>query len=57
MEKLTTVTYHFEDGTKQVNQINNKILFDEKGRKRSESQIIKVFEDTCHDLGAVKFEI
>ena len=57
MEKLTTVTYHFEDGTKQVSQINNKILFDEKGRKRSESQIIKIFEDTCHDLGAVKFEI
>ena len=57
MEKLTTVTYHFEDGTKQVSQINNKILFDEKGRKRSESQIMKVFEDSCHDLGAIKFEV
>lgn len=57
MEKLTTVTYYFEDGTKQVSQINNKILFDEKGRKRSESQIMKVFEDTCHDLGAIKFQL
>lgn len=57
MCELTTVTYHFEDGTKQVSQINNKVLFDEKGRKRSKVQIIKVFEDTMWDLKAIKFEI
>lgn len=57
MDKLSTVTYHFEDGTKQVSQINDKVLFDEKGRKRSKEQIIKVFKDTMWDLKAIKFEI
>jgi hypothetical protein len=54
---LTTVTYHFEDGTKQVSSINNAVLKDEKGRTRSEEQIMKVFEDTAHDLSAIKFEV
>lgn len=57
MDKLTTVTYYFEDGTKQVSSINNAIYKDEKGRTRSEEQIMKVFEDTAHDLGAIKFEV
>jgi hypothetical protein len=57
MEELTTVTYHFEDGGKQVSSINNAILRDDKGRLRSEQQIMKVFEDTAHDLGAIKFEV
>ena len=54
---LTTVTYYFEDGGKQVSSINNAVLKDEKGRTRSEQQIMKVFEDTAHDLGAIKFEV
>lgn len=57
MDKLTTVTYYFEDGTKQVSSVNNAIYKDEKGRTRSEEQIMKVFEDTAHDLGAIKFEV
>ena len=57
MDKLTTVTYHFEDDGKQVSSINNAILRDEKGRLRSQQQIMKVFEDICHDLGAIKFEV
>lgn len=55
--ELTTVTYHFEDGGKQVCNIGNAILRDEKGKLRSEQQIMKVFEDTTHDLGATKFEL
>ena len=57
MKELTTVTYHFEDGGKQVSSINKAVLKDEKGRTRSQEQIMKVFEDTCHDLGAIKFEV
>mgnify|MGYP003504966387 FL=1 len=57
MSEFTTVTYHFEDGGKQVSSINNAVLKDEKGRTRSEQQIMKVFEDTAHDLGAIKFEV
>lgn len=57
MDKFTTVTYHFEDGGKQVSSINNAILKDDKGRTRSEEQIMKVFETTAHDLGAIKFEV
>ena len=55
--EYSTVTYHFEDGTKQVCQISNKILFDEKGKKRSESQILNVFETTMWDLGATSYVI
>lgn len=55
--ELTTVTYHFEDGGKQVSSINNAIYKDEKGRTRSEQQIMKIFEDTMWDLGAIKFEV
>ena len=57
MNELTTVTYHFEDGGKQVSSINNAIYKDEKGRTRSEEQIMKVFETTAHELGAIKFEV
>lgn len=57
MKDYSTVTYHFEDGTKQVCQINSKILVDEKGRKRSESQILNVFETTAWDLGATSYVI
>jgi len=57
MDELTTVTYHFEDGCKQVCKINNAVLRDDKGRLRSQQQIMKVFEDTMWDLGAIKFEV
>ena len=36
---MNTVTYHFEDGTKQVTNINEQVMFDEKGRRRSDNQI------------------
>lgn len=55
--ELTTVTYHFEDGGKQVANIGNAVLKDEKGRTRSQQQIMEVFETTAHDLGAIKFEV
>lgn len=54
---MTTVTYIFADGTKQVCQINNAIKYNEKGRLRSPLEIIKVFETTAHDLGAISFEL
>jgi len=56
MEGLNTVTYHFENGAKQVSNINKAILLDEKGRKRSKEQIEKVFADTMWDLKAQSFE-
>lgn len=56
MTDLNTVTYHFENGSKQVGNIGNAVLFDEKKRKRSKEQIEKVFADTMWDLGAIKYE-
>lgn len=53
---LTTVTYYFENGAKQVSNINNHIYKDEKGRTRSKEQIIEIFKATAWDLGAIKFE-
>jgi hypothetical protein len=57
MNELSTVTYHFADGTKQVSGINNQVLVNEKGRARSQEQINEVFKDTMHDLGAISFEL
>ena len=56
MEDLTTITYHFEDGGKQVSNINENVIFDDKKRKRSKEQIHQIFVDTAHDMGAVSFE-
>lgn len=55
MSELNTVTYHFENGSKQVSNIGNAVLFDEKKRKRSKEQIDKIFSDTCHDIGAISY--
>jgi hypothetical protein len=57
MDNYSTVTYHFEDGTKQVSSVGNAVLFNDKGRKRSNEEIQKVFETTAHDLGATSFEV
>ena len=57
MNELSTVTYHFADGTKQVSNINSQVLLNIKGQKRSEDQINEVFKDTMHDLGAISFEL
>jgi len=57
MNELTTVTYYFADNTKQISNVNRAVLFDEKGRRRSEEQINKIFIDTQHDLGAISFKL
>lgn len=57
MENLTTVTYHFADGTKQISNINKEMLINERGRQRSMEELNKIFLDIQHDLGAISFEI
>lgn len=57
MDDLTTVTYYFKDNTKQISNIGKAVLFDEKGRRRSEEQLNKIFADTQHDLGAISFKL
>lgn len=57
MEDLTTITYHFADGSKTISSINRNLLVDDRGRERSIEQLTKIFMDTQHDLGAVSYEL
>lgn len=57
MDNLTTVTYYFKDNTKQISNVGKAVLFDEKGRRRSQEQLNKIFADTQHDLGAISFKL
>lgn len=51
-----SVTYSFADGTKQVSSINSTIFLNEKGKQLNLNSVMEVFQDTAHDLGAIKFE-
>lgn len=52
-----TVTYHFEDGTKQVQNINKKLFTNEKGRTRDLTDVANIISSAAHDLGAISFVI
>ncbi len=52
-----TVTYHFDDDTKQVSQINKEVFFNERGKSRSPQDVLEVFTSTQHDLGATSFTL
>ena len=54
---MNTVTYTLENGTKIVQPINRQALVDEKGRKRTEEQLHKLFQDTAWDKRAVSYTI
>lgn len=56
-EKFTTVTYTLENGTKIVQPINKQAFVDEKGRRRTEDQLHKLFEDTAWDKKAISYTI
>jgi len=53
-----TVTYLFKDGTKQVANINKEVFYSEKtGREKDLNNILNIFKTTCHDIGAISFQI
>lgn len=56
-EKFTTVTYTLENGTKIVQPINKQAFVDEKGRKKTEAQLHKLFTETAWDKRAVSYTI
>ncbi len=56
-EKFTTVTYVLENGTKIVQPINKQVFVNEKGRKRTEGELHKLFQDTAWDKRAVSYTI
>lgn len=56
-QKGGTVTYHFEDGTKQVQNINKKLFTNEKGRTRDLTDVVNIINGISHDLGAISFVI
>ena len=56
-ERFTTVTYTLENGTKIVQPINKQSFVNEKGRRKTEAEMHKLFADTTWDKGAVKYTI
>ena len=54
---MNTVTYTLENGTKIQQPINKEAFFDERGRKRTEAQMHKLFADTAFDKRAVSYTI
>ena len=56
-ERFTTVTYTLENGTKIVQPINKQSFVNEKGRRKTEAEMHKLFADTAWDKRAVKYTI
>lgn len=54
---MNTVTYTLENGTKIVQPINKQSFVNEKGRKRTEAEMYKLFADTAWDKRAIKYTI
>ena len=54
---MNTITYTLENGTKIVQPINKQAFVNERGRKRTEAEMHKLFADTAWDKGAVKYVI
>ena len=51
-----SIAYIFENGSRQVQEINKSVFFNEKGRKRDAKEILEIFQTIGHDLGAVSIE-
>jgi hypothetical protein len=51
------VTYIYENGVKQRQPINKSTFYNDKKRDKNLDDVLEVFEDTAHDLGAVSFEL
>ena len=56
-EDLTTVVYHFADGTKIVQQINKESFVNEKDRQKSSEEMHYMFQSTCIDKKAVSYTL
>lgn len=54
---MNTITYTLENGTKIVQPINKDCLVNEKGRRKTEAEMHKLFADTAWDKRAVKYTI
>ena len=54
---MNTVTYTLENGTKIVQPINKQAFVNEKGRRKTEAEMHKLFSDTAWDKRAIKYVI
>jgi hypothetical protein len=56
-EKFTTVTYTLANGAKIAQPITKESFFDIKGRRKNESQLHKIFQETAWDKGAISYTV
>ncbi len=54
---MDTITYIFANGSKQSQPINQEAFFDQKGKRRSQNEMIQLFQQTAWDRNAVSFSI
>jgi len=51
------VTYIYENKVKQRQPINKSIFYNDKKRDKNMEDVLNIFKDTMHDIGAVDFEL
>lgn len=56
-ETFTTVSYTLENGTRIVQPINKEAFFTDRGRKRTEADLHRLFQETAWDKRAVSYTI
>lgn len=56
-ERFNTVTYKLANNVKIVQPINKECFVNEKGRKRTEAEMHKLFAETAWDKRAVSYTI
>ena len=54
---MDTITYLFADGSKQSQPIIAEAFFDAKGKKRTRSEMVELFQQTAWDRRAESFSI
>lgn len=56
-ERFTTITYTLANNVKISQPINKECFVNEKGRKRTEAELHKLFQDTAWDKRAISYTI
>jgi uncharacterized alpha/beta hydrolase family protein len=50
-----TVTFVFENGSKQIQNLNKDLFINERKKVRSNKKVLTILEDLRHDLKAKSF--
>jgi len=52
-----TVTFNFENGSKQVQTLNKSLFVNERSKNRSDDEVMSILNTIKHDLRATSFSL